>query len=402
MNKHENKRTRRKRIGASICAVLVAIAVLAGILYPAFTTVAHAATKAELQKEVDEAKQNTANAKKQLDNVKANKANVEKEVLSIDSEINRTENEIEQTEAAIAQSEADLIIKEQELQIAEQNCMEYDDEFKNRARIMYENRTTSYIEVLLGASSFGDFLSRIELIKEIVEYDKKMLADMIASRNAIAQAKQAIEEEKALNESKRESLATLKEELDYRLESKSLLLTQLQADEEAYKKAYEKAEADEAKVQKELEALAKKEAESGSKTVYTGSGKFQWPVPNSKRITSKYGYRIHPVYKTKKFHSGIDIGAAYGLPIVAAEDGTVVTAKYGSGYGKYIVINHGSGITTLYGHCSSLLVSSGDKVKKGQTIAKIGSTGVSTGNHLHFEVRINGQTADPLTYVSTN
>ncbi len=399
MNNNESRRNRRRRIVSSICAIIVALAILFGAIYPFLTTVAQAATKAELQKEVNEAKQNTANAKKQLDNVKANKANVEKEVLNIDAEINRAENAIEAAEQAILQSEADLVIKEQELQIAEQNCMEYDEEFKTRARIMYENRTTSYIEVLLGASSFGDFLSRIELIKEIVEYDKKMLADMIASRNAIAEAKKAIEDEKALNESKRNELAALKEELGYRLEAKEILLSQLMKDEEAYKKAYEKAEADEKKVQKELQALAEKEAKNG-KSVYKGNGRFQWPVPGSHRITSKYGYRIHPVYKTKKFHAGIDIGAGYGLAIVAAEDGTVTTSTYGSGYGKYVVLNHGSGITTLYGHCSSLLVKKGDKVTKGQTIAKIGSTGVSTGNHLHFEVRINGKTTDPMTYVN--
>ena len=131
---------------------------------------------------------------------------------------------------------------------------------------------------------------------------------------------------------------------------------------------------------------------------YTG-GKFAWPVPSSGRITSNYGYRVHPVHKTKKFHSGLDIGAPYGTDIVAAADGTVTLATVNGGYGKCIIINHGSGISTLYGHNSSLLVSSGAKVTRGQVIAKAGSTGVSTGPHCHFEVRINGATTDPLQYL---
>ena len=130
---------------------------------------------------------------------------------------------------------------------------------------------------------------------------------------------------------------------------------------------------------------------------YTG-GKFAWPVPSTQRITSQYGYRNHPVYKTKKFHSGIDIGAAYGVDIVAAADGVVTLATTNGGYGKCVIINHGSGITTLYGHNSTMLVESGQRVTKGQIIAKAGSTGVSTGPHLHFEVRINGSTVDPLQY----
>ncbi len=393
-----NRKERQKRL-VSICAIIVALALLASVFLPAFVQVASAKTTAELKKDVEQAKQNKNNAKSQLDKVKNQRASVADEVLSIDKEINRVENEIEATAKAIEKSRADLVIKEQELKVAEENCMEYDDEFKTRARIMYENGTSSYLEVLLGASSFGDFLSRIEMVREIVEYDRKILGEMKASRDAIKAAKEALELEWANLEAKEVELANMKIELGYRLEAKQGLLDQLYADEEEYKKAYEKAEADEQKIQRELQAQAAREAANGTQTKYTGTGRFLWPCPASSRITSQYGYRIHPVYKTKKFHAGIDIGAGYGSNIIAAEAGTVSTATYGSGYGKYVVINHGSGITTLYAHCSSLLVNVGDKVSRGQVIAKVGSTGVSTGNHLHFEVRINGSTTDPLSYV---
>ncbi len=396
MNK--NRQERRKKFVAT-CAIVIVLAFLASIFLPTFVQIASAKTEAELKKEVEQAKQNKSSAKAQLDSVKAKKASVADEVLSIDNEINRVENEIESTARAIEKSKADLIIREEELRIAEENCMEYDEDFKTRARIMYENGTSSYLEVLLGASSFGDFLSRVEMVKEVVEYDRRILGEMKATRDALAAAKAALELEKANLEAKEVELANMKIELGYRLEAKQALLDQLYADEKEYAKAYEKAEADEKKIQQELQAQAQKEAKNGTQTKYTGTGRFTWPVPASQRITSKYGYRIHPVYKTKKFHAGIDIGAGYGSAIVAAESGTVTTATYGSGYGKYVVVSHGSGITTLYAHCSSLLVKVGDKVSRGQTIAKVGSTGVSTGNHLHFEVRINGSTTDPLSYV---
>lgn len=393
-----NRKERQKRFVA-ICAIIIVLTLLAGIFLPAFTEIASAKTTAELKKEVEQAKQNKNSAKSQLDKVKNQRASVADEVLSIDKEINRVENEIERTAQAIEKSRADLLVKEEELKIAEANCMEYDESFKTRARIMYENGTSSYLEVLLGASSFGDFLSRVEMVKEIVEYDRKILGEMKASRDAIREAKEALEAERANLEAKEVELANMKIELGYRLEAKQGLLDQLYADEEEYKKAYEKAEADEKKIQRELQAQAAREAANGTQTKYTGTGRFLWPVPASSRITSQYGYRIHPVYKTKKFHAGIDVGASYGSNIIAAEAGTVTVATYGSGYGKYVVVSHGSGLTTLYAHCSSLLVKVGDKVSRGQVIAKVGSTGVSTGNHLHFEVRINGATTDPLTYV---
>ena len=157
---------------------------------------------------------------------------------------------------------------------------------------------------------------------------------MKASRDAIRGAKEELEAERANLEAKEVELANMKIELGYRLEAKQGLLDQLYADEEEYKKAYEKAEADEKKIQKELQAQAEREAKNGTQTKYTGTGRFLWPVPASNRITSQYGYRIHPVYKTKKFHAGIDIGAGYGSNIIAAEAGTVTVATYGSGYGK--------------------------------------------------------------------
>ena len=180
------------------------------------------------------------------------------------------------------------------------------------------------------------------------------------------------------------------------METKKALLQDASADVEKYKLIYEAAES----AEQSLINSNKGAFDYSSNPINYNGGKFSWPVPGSQRITSAYGYRIHPVYKTKKFHSGIDIGAGHGLNIIAVADGVVTLSATNGGYGKCIVINHGSGITTLYGHCSTLLVSKGDSVKRGQVIAKVGSTGVSTGPHLHFEVRKNGATTDPMAYIT--
>ncbi|MDO4562938.1 MAG: peptidoglycan DD-metalloendopeptidase family protein [Clostridia bacterium] len=389
-----NKRARRKRIWAIVCAAAVALAFLAMILLPIFETSVYAATESELKKQLTEATNSRKKAQEDLNNIKNQSANTAKEAAQIDAQINKAENDIANTEAAILQNEQDILNKSAELAEAEQQCVEYDSAFKTRARIMYEKGTSTYLEVLLGAESFGDFISRVELVRQITQYDKKILSNLITSKNTIAAAKTALEEAKLSLEYNKQSLEATRAELNDRLESKQLLLKQLEADKAQYEKALKEEEAEEKKLQSQLAALAKT-----STAKYTGTGRFNWPVPSSTRITSSFGYRIHPILGYKRYHSGIDIGASYGSAIVAAEAGTVSVATYSSGYGKYLVISHGSGITTLYGHCSSLLVNKGDTVTKGQQIAKIGSTGLSTGNHLHFEVRINGSATDPLSYV---
>src|SRR5574344_1970265 len=152
---------------------------------------------------------------------------------------------------------------------------------------------------------------------------------------------------------------------------------------------------------KELQEIERR-ANSGSDYTYQYDGRqLQWPAPASRRITSPFGYRIDPIYKIYKLHNGVDIGAGYGTNIVAAESGTVIAASYGynSGYGNYIMINHGNGLTTRYAHCSSLNVTVGQNVSRGQVIGAIGSTGNSTGPHLHFEVRINGKCNKHMEYL---
>ncbi len=380
------KNDKLKRILAILCATLVAMAFLTSVIVPAM---------AATQQQLKEANKKTKDAKKDAQTAEDRQKAVLAEYNAIDKQINDTETEIDIIEKQIEQTKSDIILKEEELKVAEENYKEYEEIFLTRARVMYENSTIKYIEILFGAKNFSDFLSKLEMISQLMEYDKDILNMLEDTKKKITAAKQELEDILVRQEENAENLESRKAALDATLEQKQKLLQEATADLEKYKAIYEAAEAAEAAMIKQNQNAF---SYSSNPVKYTG-GRFAWPVPGSQRITSYYGYRIHPVYKTKKFHTGIDVGAGYGLAIVAAGDGVVTMATTNGGYGKCVIINHGSGITTLYGHCSTLLVSVGDKVTKGQTIAKVGSTGVSTGPHLHFEVRVNGSTTDPLQYL---
>ena len=386
MRKINHNKEKMKRILAMACAVIVALAFVASVVVPAL---------AATQQQLEEAKQKTKDAKKDAQTAEEKQKAVLAEYNAIDKQISDTETDIDILEKQINQTKEDIALKEEELKQAEEDYIKYEELFLTRARVMYENSTIKYIEILFGAKDFSDFLSKLEMISQLMEYDKNILKKLDDTKKKITEAKEELENILVRQEENAASLEKRKEALDTTLRQKQQLLQEATADLEKYKAIYEAAEAAEAAM---IKQNANAFSYSANPVKYTG-GRFAWPVPGSQRITSYYGYRIHPVYKTKKFHTGIDIGAGYGLDIVAGGDGVVTMATTNGGYGKCVIINHGSGITTLYGHCSTLLVSVGDKVTKGQTIAKVGSTGVSTGPHLHFEVRVNGSTTDPLQYL---
>lgn len=385
--KKKATRDKLKRIFAMVCALLVVLAFVLSIIMPAALAVT--------QKQLDDASAKTKQAQKDLEKAQDAKKSALAQYNAIDKQISDTEDEIGRIETQIEQTKEDITLKEEELKAAEEEFKKYEAVFMVRARAMYENSEIDYLEILFGADDFGDFLSKIEMISQLMDYDKGILAKLDETKKKISAAKEELENILVRQEENVTSLETRRSSLEQTLAQKQELLDSITKDVEKYKAIHEEAErAEEELIRQNRAALSY----SANPIKYTG-GKFVWPVPASQRITSYYGYRVHPVYKTKKFHSGIDIGASYGVDILAAADGTVTLATTNGGYGKCIIINHGSGISTLYGHNSTLLVSVGSKVTKGQVIAKAGSTGVSTGPHLHFEVRINGSTTDPLQYL---
>lgn len=377
-----------KRILAMVCAVLIVIAFVISAALPA-------ANAAPTKEDLNKAKEKTEQAKKDVKAAQDKQKEAVAQFNAVDKQISETEDEIGILETQIEQTKTDLATKEEELSAAEAEFDKYKDLFLQRARAMYENGDIEYIEILFGAQNFSDFISKMEIVSQLMSYDQGILNKLDEGKKKIETAKAEVEAILKRQEENAKSLDARKTNLESSLAQKQKLVEKLTSDVEDYQALYDAAEKAEAQLIREHQAAL---SYSANPIKYTG-GRFSWPVPSSSRITSPYGYRIHPVHHTKRFHSGLDIGAAYGSDIIAAADGTVTLAATNGGYGKCVVINHGSGISTLYGHNSSLLVKVGDNVTRGQVIAKAGSTGVSTGPHCHFEVRVNGATTDPTAYL---
>jgi len=312
---------------------------------------------------------------------------------AIDNEVSALQTKIDDLNSKIATSNANIAQKEEELQKAQDNSAAQYDAYCDRAKHLIEKGSLTYLEILLKSESFGDFLTRLSVVKQIAKYDNQKLKELKEIEEKIAAVKKELESEKdnlmSLKSENDSQMATLKAK---QAESQSII-NNITSDINQYKAALEAQEKAEAAAREEIRRLSS----SSSNSTFVG-GTFVWPSVSS-YITSPYGTRVHPVTKTVKTHSGVDIGASHGTDIYAAASGTVLISGWNSGgYGNYVVIDHGGGVTTLYAHCSSLLVSSGQKVSQGQVIAKVGSTGMSTGPHLHFEVLKNGAHTNPMAY----
>jgi len=323
-------------------------------------------------------------------------------------EIELINEQIEIYDGLIAEKETELVAAlEQEAYQKER--------FRTRMRAMEENGELGYMAFILQATSFADLLTRIDNINEIMESDKALEEKYIAARENVQKVKAEYEAIQAEQLLKREELEARKAELEQQIAEAVELINALQEDIDKFTEEFAANEAAEQQLQAEidkmteefnrqLEALKQQQQQSGnsgsSKPSYvTGSGSFMWPV-DARTITSPFGWRVHPIFNTEKYHSGVDVGAYAGSPIYAADSGTVQTATYSSSYGNYVVINHGNGYTTLYAHQNSMAVSAGQTVTKGQVIGYVGSTGWSTGPHLHFEITKNGSRVDPQSFFS--
>lgn len=320
-----------------------------------------------------------------------------KEVL--DEQIQLTLDDIDNITEQIETYEQLIEVKKAEVIKAQQDEDDQWALYKLRLRAMEENGTTiAYISVIFNANSFSDLLSRVDFIGEIMEYDVKVYEALKAAKQATIDAEAKLEEAKAGQEVEKAELTIKKSELEGQLAEADALLDKIKNDIAAAKDMYQK-EIDEgnkiqADINKKIEELKKQQQQ------VVGTGKLIWPTPSCYIVTSRFGNRYHPIYKEYRMHNGIDIGAKYGASVLAADGGVVIISTYSSSYGNYIVISHGNGMTTLYAHLSVKSVKEGAKVTQGQVIGKIGSTGASTGAHLHFEVAVNGERKNPLSYFS--
>ncbi|NLM12375.1 MAG: peptidoglycan DD-metalloendopeptidase family protein [Epulopiscium sp.] len=348
----------------------------------------------EKKNKLEAVQQNLKNAKEKLKKTKEEKANIMQNIEALDSELAQVDAYLEEINGQIEDLEAEVNQKEEELKQAEAERQAQYEAFKERLRYMYMNKRVGYMQVLLHSKNFADFLNRADVISKIVEYDQNLIKAMKENEAKIEEQKKDLEGKKEEVTLVKKHQLGVKHSIEEARQEKERLIAQLNDDEVAYMELIKEEEEISKQLEKEIKELTRK-----STRVYSG-GKFGWPVPGYYTLSSNYGGRTDPVYGGYAFHNGIDIPAPQGTSVLAAADGEVITAGYINGYGYTVIIDHGSGLTTLYGHNSQLVVSVGQIVKRGQEVAKVGSTGKSTGNHCHFEVRLNGSHTNPIPYLS--
>ncbi len=376
-----------------IClAVITALLIIGGC----YKTV-QAITSSELEQRRIELREEINKAGKNLENINVQLTENLEAINNLDEQIGEYETQIESVSNNINQVEKQIRETETSLKTIQKRYNHQNELLKKRIVYMYEAGETKYLDVLLNSKSIVDFITRYYLIQEIAQYDRDFLNDIKKEKDEIEK----------IEESLKTSKGTLKE---IKAEQKKLAISLENA--KVVKSGYvNNLNEEEIKIQEEISIYQKEldlieldvlmAALESNGSQYVG-GTFAWPAPGYYTITSPYGMRLHPVIKSYRNHSGMDIGAPMGSYAIAANDGVVTKSMYSNSYGNMIMIDHGGGVTTLYAHGSELIARVGDKVKRGDAIMKVGSTGWSTGPHLHFEIRINGQTIDPYPYVTSN
>lgn len=418
--------------------IAVSLALLLGTA-PVLGT--YAKSMDEAQKEKESLENDLEEAKKLIDSLEGSKDDIQGDVDKLDDRLNEIADKVKDLESQLQEKRGAIADTETALNEAQVREAEQYEAMKKRIQFLYENGQSSYIELLFSSKSFAEFLNAAEYITQISQYDRKMLKEYENTQDTIAVAQETLEEEytslqnleakvqeeqqavAALEAAKKGELAEVSDDLadaetvakayEAEIQAQNEIIAQIQAAQAAAKQAQEEqqqaaqqsadsqevsetqtGESPQSDTDTQQQPEQTQQASSGQAT-----GKMTWPCPSSHRITSDYGPRESPTSGASSDHKGIDIGASYGSDIIAADGGKVIVATYSNSAGNYVIIDHGGGLCTVYMHASSLLVSAGQTVTKGQVIAKVGSTGFSTGNHLHFGVTVNGSYVSPWGYV---
>jgi hypothetical protein len=390
-----------KKRFASIIALALVVLLVIGLLAGFIIPYAHAddsSSVSSMQNQLDNLEKRKAQLEQELNVISEQKEKEFEKKSIIDEQINDTLSEIEILNQMVAELDNQLEENQKQLTEAQQKLEESMQLSKDRIRASYEQGYASYWEIILSSESLYDFISKVEIVRQIAEYDNKIINELTESKKTIEQAKAKIEQQKEEQESAISSLSEKEEALKKKQEASDELIEKYNNDSAAAERALEKAEAAEAELQAEIRRLLQT---STSKVV--DAGDFRYPLDAKWNIiTSQFGGRTHPITGVYKLHTGVDISGSgiRGSNIYAAKGGTVIKAGYNTGYGNYVLIDHGDGYATLYGHADSLCVKAGQTVTKGDVIAYVGSTGYSTGPHLHFEIIKNGEYQNPVDYFS--
>lgn len=424
-------RSSRTKIVRIISIVLAAV-ILLSLVSTALIVMVHAASsseikskladlrakQAEIQKQSDELEKSIAENKDQTKTLVSQKAEIDQEMEMSRQKIENLNEQIQQLNLLIAEKQTEL-----EASVAKEEALQ--KQYKARLRSMEETGSVSYWSILFKASSFSDLLDRVDMIREIAESDQLMLKQLSAATQAVETERADLEQQKLDLQQTEDDLAVEQAELETKRAKADTLITQMQAEYASLSDEFLAAEADEAAVREQIKktetdyfnALAREQAaaaaaaaaanktsnsnnSSASSSGGASSGGFAFPLAYSTGVTCAYGPRVHPINGNKSFHYGVDLAAGMNTEIYATKSGTVTGATYGEANGYYVTINHGDGYSSIYAHMTNYVVSVGDSVKQGQLIGYVGTTGWSTGPHLHFEILYNGSNVNPMNYIS--
>lgn len=350
--------------------------------------------------EINNLKESISNVQSEINDLQTEKSSIQSYINQLDKQMNVLASEIAAFEEKIEQKIIDIEETEEELEEAKIACQKQYDSMKKRIQFIYENPSVSLIEMLCSSKNITELLNRADAVASMSDYDREMMNKLIATKEEIAEKEETLEAELEELEMMQSELESQKKKVNAsinakkgELSAKAAEIGDASSEQGDYQKQLEEQE-------KLLNQIEEQIAKAANPDVYQGSASgFIWPCPAYTRISSYFGPRPQPVAGASTNHKGVDLAAPYGSDILASAAGVVTTATYSSSAGNYIVIAHGNGISTVYMHASALLVSVGETVSQGQVIAKVGSTGYSTGNHLHFGVIKNGSYVDPLGYI---
>lgn len=343
---------------------------------------------ADLQRQAEEQQAKTNEASAKVESVSERLRQIQEELRVATAEYKEVKGQLDSVEDKISdntellqKTEADLKVKNKKLQ--------------QRVRDIYINGQISYVDVLFGAKDFADLMTRMDVLKRIIKHDYDLIMKVREEKATVENTRAQLEKDKAEAEVLVADAQAKKAKVEDKESEQQVLLDQAIYDRDTSERMYEEIMA----ASQEVANMIRRShmSSAGYSGAPAGAGGMIWPI--SGPITSEFGWRTHPIFGTARFHSGLDIGGDYGMPIYAAASGTVIYAGWISGYGNAVIIDHGGGVTTLYGHNDSLNVSEGENVVQGQVIAMCGSTGNSTGPHCHFEVRENGEPVSPYGYL---
>ena len=386
----DKRKQTKGKIRAKVALWSVALAMAAAVMLTPFS---QAATIDDWQNQLNNKNKQKEQIQEELNQSKKDLEEVQAELNALEQKIYKAEGEIRSLTIELNETKEEIVKGLEELEQLKKDIEKQNDDLNARLRSMYKNGDVGLLSVVFGSSSMSDVLTNMDMVQRIYNADAELLASIQDQYDLVDAQNQKLEALKVQLEAQQEAVEAKKAALELDRQEVAAKKKEVQANTDSLAAQYDA-------VKKEADAISETiKVLQSSNTKYIG-GAMCWPSQASTRITSPFGWRYLSLLGGRNYHTGVDIGAAGGTNILAANSGKVIKAGWNNSYGYMVMVDHGGGIVTLYAHSSKLLVKTGDVVARGQAIALIGSTGMSTGNHLHFEVRVNGAYQNPLNYIT--